>query len=79
MEEITVTRAFKYQQDEGHSETARNMLRDAILKKYPNADPVTVGRSEVEPMGINECLAFMQDILTKKHGKGIELNLHDFE
>ena len=79
MEQITVTRAFKYQNDAGHSETARNLLREAIVKKYPTADPATVGRNEVEPMAINECLAFMQDILTKKHGKGYELNPHDFE
>ena len=79
MEQITVTRCFKFQQDAGHKEQAGTLLREAILKKYPNQDPANLGRSEVNPMNISECLAFMQEILTRKHGKGYELNPHDFE
>ena len=42
MEQITITRAFKYQHDENHKETAKTKLEDGIKKKYPDCEDPTI-------------------------------------
>ena len=70
LEEITISRAFKYQTDPKHGEKAKQMLLDSIK----NNKNVKLG----DQLSMEECLEYMQNILVKKVGKGMQINPIDF-
>lgn len=78
LEEITISRAFKYQKDPQHKTKATQMLLDGIKRQFPDCkDPARIGNT-MEPQSLEESLEFMQNILVKKMGKGMQISPVDF-